>query len=173
MHGIRLCRWHRPEKKSPIMVNRYFRLFLDDRRFYFTSERKLTAFLNEINRHLNMMAMDINILVGECYMEYRFYFFHLDTLERNMCETQFAGINKTFGLLTERFDTVNGNGFTYQRFNRILLDLNAIVKHMEAHPTNNNSTVQRYRIKNLLSRIELSRERLKWHPDYTPPKYAR
>lgn len=166
MHEIKLIQYTRPDKTSGKTSERLYSVWVpNNERFYFTSKRNLLRWLAELNRHLNQLAHELNGLTADCFAEYRYYYFHLNTIERGEIESLFNGINRMFGLLVTRSQSANGNAFTYDRLNNIASGLLDIVANLERNPLNKISTVQRYRLQNLRLRITRVRDSLAWFPE--------
>jgi len=70
-----------------------------------------------------------------------------------------------FGLMIVKSQGVNGNSFTYDWLKKILWHMNDIVATLQDHPMNRISTMQRYKLDNLQSRLKHISERLKCHPN--------
>jgi hypothetical protein len=154
MQEIKLIHYSLPTHGTGKIKDRQYHVFVNDRPIYFSSKKKLLAWLADLNRHLNQQAHALNRLIGEVQMEYRYYFFHFDQAERNVIENQLNSINHLMGLLVTRSQTVNANSFTYDRLHRIASTLLLVMSALSDNPMNQLATVQRYRLKTITSAIE-------------------
>lgn len=161
MQNIKLTDYQRPERDSSYTLKkRYYCACVAHGRMYFKSERRLKLWLGELNRQLNALAADVNCLYADVFTEYRYYYLHLNSTERKKFERNFEALDKCFDLLASRCNGRASNSWCYQYFERILTLLNEINETLISHKMNQIATVQRYRLANLTSRIELAKQRL-------------
>jgi hypothetical protein len=161
MQNVKLTDYQRPDRSSSYTLQkRYYSIHAASACFYFKSERRLKLWLGELNRQLNALAADVNCLYADVFTEYRYYYLHLNSTERGKFEQRFHSIDKTFDLLVSRCNDRASNHWTYQYAERILKLLNEINETLIAHKMNQLATVQRYRLANLSSRIEIAKQRL-------------
>lgn len=165
MLEIKLVNYQAPEPESPYLKNRLYRLNTPGHEFRFKSKRKLLRFLADLNRHLNLVVHDMNFLAADVYREYRVYYFHLSPRDRAQTEASFAGINKMFRLLVTRSNSPSSNGYTYAWTRRILDSMEDVTRLLQLQPMNKISTMQRYRLENLLQRITTLRSQVGWYPE--------
>jgi hypothetical protein len=168
LHLIKLEYYHRPDPGSSFTKNSFYRVWLPEREFRFQSKRATLKFLAELNKHLNGLAFDLNFICADVYSEFRVYFFHLSTVERNIIENRSAGASKLFGLLVTRSGSANGAAFTFDRFNHIVTAQLEILGILEGNSMNLINTVQRYKLENLKNRLEWVRGQLSVFPDHRP-----
>lgn len=164
MQEIRLSFYTKPDKRSPYTQDHYYQFYIPGNRFYFTSKRNLLRWIAEINRNLNQLTSELNFLFADAYTEYRTYYFHLTSMERAEIEQRIRGAERMFGLMIVRSEGVNGCSYTYDWLAKIIKDLIDLVSHLQQHPMNKISTVQRYRLENLRLRLVACDDRLAWFP---------
>jgi hypothetical protein len=149
-----------PYKGSHLTRDRFYYVNIPTKRFTFSSKKEALAFLASINRDLNELAHALNRLTAETYSEFRYYYFHLTSADRSSCEQNFTALNKMFNMLITRSAGVNGNHFTFVRFNNIFGYLIATIVTLERHSMNRLATVQRYRLKALKTSIDMLKMQL-------------
>jgi hypothetical protein len=165
MQEIKLIHFTLPEKESCWTRDNYYRFWVPGNRFYFKSMKKMLKFIADVNRNLNLTTHEINSLVADVYTEYRTYYFHLNSTERQKTDSKFSGLNKMFGLMIVRSEGPNGSSYVYDWLDKILISLQNIVKFLQQHPMNKINTIQRYRLENINMRITACKDRLKWFPN--------
>lgn len=162
---IRIVQTGHPDKDSNRIIDKFYSVYANHSVYYFKSERRMNAWLGELNDHLNSNLYDLNMIVTDIYMEYRYYFFHLKSSDRRKIDSQFISLNKAFDLLLTRTDSPNYNHFAYQHTKTIIASLQSILSQLENHPMNKFATVQRNRIKSRTQRLNECKNRLTVFPD--------
>jgi hypothetical protein len=153
MQQIRIQSFKWPDHESAYIADKKYRVFVDGKPMHFTNRKHVKAWLAETNRFLNTNMLSLNRLLVEVYGEYRNYYFHLDTVERQRYMNSFAMIDKSFALTLSRSSFQSGLSLSLEFLRKICRYLLEIVDRLERHPMNRLATVQRHRLKCLQSAI--------------------
>lgn len=154
MQEIKIRHFTAPDRNSNMLRDKFYWVYVNGKRFKFSSKKELLAFLATVNRQLNDVAHAANRLTAETYTEFRYYYFHLTHADRSNCEQNFTALNKMFNMLIARSGGTNGNSFTFVRFNNIFEYLRSTIDILHRNPMNRLATVQRYRLKALKQSID-------------------
>lgn len=166
MQNVKITSYSKPERDSVYTLQKkYYNIFVGNTTFYFKSERRLKLWLGELNRDLNELATECNFLIAEVFTEYRYYYSHYNSTERAHIEGIFKGLFRSFDMLTTRCNGHSSNSHAYHHFKVTLNAFTEIIDILGQHSMNKLATVQRYRLGNLKTRVEVAKIRL-----YTYPK---
>ena len=76
-----------PDKKSPFIKNRMFKVFLgNEQQYYFKSQTACNNFIIKANQFLNDKFKHINLLYGSVFLEYRKYYIFVQSPEHEKNE---------------------------------------------------------------------------------------
>lgn len=160
MQQIRIESYILPDKESAYIADKKYQVMVNGKTVYFTNRKHVKAWLADLNRHLNLSMQALNRLTAEVFAEYRNYYFHLKTTERQRLATKFAAIDKTFNLILSRSTFRSGIGMCFDFLRNICNALMEIIELLEIHPMNRLATVQRTHLRCLKSDIETRLEKI-------------
>lgn len=161
--NIKSFKWPNPD--SSYIIDKKYKVFVEGESRYFTNRKHVKAWIAEVNRHLNTQMHSLNRLYAEVYAEYRNYYFHLDTPERQRFMVLFASVDKLFGLTLSRSSFEAGLSLSLEFLRKICRFLTEVVERLELHPINRLATMQRYRLKTLSNAISAVQMQLSNLPD--------
>lgn len=168
MQNVKLTAYRRPQPESSFTIKKYYySVFTYNAEFYFKSERRLKLWLGKLNRELNATAHELNFTYAEVFSEYRYYYMHYGTKERQEFQRKFSAIDKSFEYLTTRCNNRTSNDNAYHHINYIVSELTIVVELLQQNSMNTLATIQRTRLKNLLLRVS----RIKTSVETVPEGY--
>jgi hypothetical protein len=137
MKTIKIQQFTNPDKESVYSDRNKYKVVLgNDHTSYFTDKRKVSAFLNETNKYLNQVLIELNLYYTETFNLYRSSWLYFDNKKLSIIDKcandNFNNINEAFKRIIIKSHTVNGNYLTWQFLNRII---EALIEVLELlHP---------------------------------------
>lgn len=165
MQSIKLVRYTRPEKNTGWIIDKYYSIYLTQIKFYFRSEKRLLAWIAKLNQHLTLILHDCNSITIELYSEYRYYFFHMNSADRKICNGCFRGLDKAFDHLFEKQLAQSDNTYTFHFMKVILNQHLEVLKILHRQSINKTNSIQRYRLSLLEQRILAAKKMFRTYPD--------
>lgn len=115
MRKIHLTNYKRPIKTAVLAKQRLYSVYLNNKFFYFKSEKDAVKLLAETNKFLNDMFATLNRFNADLYFIYRqvyFYFDHATGIENTLLK-KFAAADDNFKRLLRNTYGQDGNSFAF------------------------------------------------------------
>lgn len=129
MKRIKIIHYTSPDFTSIIVKQQSYHVFLwNSKTFYFQNKKDCLKFLAESNEFLNLKLFELNLILNNCYQQYRNSWFYLSASDCRKINNMFTGVDEMLELVHQRSHYINGNSYAGTYLINSIRNLETILK---------------------------------------------